>query len=151
MKGFEVYYITPRVSDTDRALTSARNDKFCLDGSFAGEPSQALKTLLWDMIHTHNRQESILLSNAICKESGCSLDTRTIGVKSANYHVLRCSTIPAVLVEVGFLSNSAEERSLKEGAYRQKIAQAIHDGIRDFGQARADAGGGRVTLSKSER
>jgi N-acetylmuramoyl-L-alanine amidase len=150
MRGFEVYYITPRVSDTERALSSAREDPLDLDGSFAGTPSKGLKALLWDMIYSHNRAESISLSKSICKVSGCSLDTRT-GVKSANYHVLRCSTIPAVLVEVGFLSNYSEERLLKGSEYRQRIAQAINDGIRDFGRAQADASAGRVILSRSER
>ncbi|MFA6385033.1 MAG: N-acetylmuramoyl-L-alanine amidase, partial [Candidatus Omnitrophota bacterium] len=84
---------------------------------------------------------SILLSKSICDVTGDSLDTKVRGVKSANYHVLRGASIPAVLVEVGFLSNSSEERMLKEGSYRQKIAQAIHDGIRDFGQSRDDTGG----------
>jgi len=141
MKGFEVYYITPRISDTARALSSARSEHLALDGSFAATPSLTLKALLWDMIHTYNRSESILLSKSICDVTGNSLDTKVIGVKSANYHVLRGASIPAVLVEVGFLSNSSEEQLLKEGSYRQKIAQAIHDGIRDFGQSRDDTGG----------
>ena len=141
MKGFEVYYITTRVSDDERALSSAKTEHLDLDGSFAGTPSLNLKALLWDMIHTYNRAESILLSKSICKVTGCSLYTPVLGVKSANYHVLRGSTIPAVLVEVGFLSNASEERLLKEGSYRQKIAQAINDGIRNFSQVQDDSGG----------
>jgi N-acetylmuramoyl-L-alanine amidase len=151
MRGFEVYYITPRVSDIERALSSARSEKLELDGSFAGSPSQDLKALLWDMIHTYNRAESIALSKSICKSGVCSLDTRVIGVKSANYHVLRGTTMPAVLVEVGFLSNFSEERSLKEGSYRQGIAQAIRDGIQDFGHAQDDAADSRIAFTRSER
>jgi N-acetylmuramoyl-L-alanine amidase len=138
MKGFEVYYITPRVSDVERALTSARRDKLELEGSFAGNPSQNLKALLWDMIHAYNRAESVRLSKSICKSGSCSLDTRMIGVKSANYHVLRGSALPAVLVEVGFLSNHSEENLLKDGDYRDKLAAAICDGIKDFGHAHDD-------------
>jgi N-acetylmuramoyl-L-alanine amidase len=42
--------------------------------------------------------------------------------------------MPAVLAEVGFLSNYNEERMLKNSYYRQKIAQAIEQGIRDYAQ-----------------
>jgi N-acetylmuramoyl-L-alanine amidase len=141
MKGFEVYYMTPRISDTDRALASARTERLDLDGSFAGTPSMSLKGLLWDMIYSYNRAESISLSRSICKVSECRLDTRVIGVKNANYHVLRGAAIPAVLVEVGFLSNPSEEKMLSDGQYRQRIAEAIKEGIRDFGQSQDDTGG----------
>jgi N-acetylmuramoyl-L-alanine amidase len=151
MRGFEVYYITPRVSDIERALSSARSEKLDLDGSFAGSPSQNLKALLWDMIHNYNRAESIALSKSICKSGTCSLDTRVIGVKSANYHVLRGTTMPAVLVEVGFLSNYSEERSLKEGSYRQGIAQAIRDGIQDFGHSQSGASDSKIAFTRQER
>jgi N-acetylmuramoyl-L-alanine amidase len=142
LKGFEVYYITSRISDTDRALSSARKDHLNLDSSsFAGVPSLNLKALLWDMTYTYSRAESVLLSKSICKETGNNLETPIRGVKNANYHVLRGSAIPAVLVEVGFLSNRSEEQLLKEDSYRQRVASAIRDGIRDFGRSQDDTGG----------
>jgi N-acetylmuramoyl-L-alanine amidase len=103
------------------------------------------------MIHTYNRAESAALSKSICKSGTCSLDTRVIGVKSANYHVLRGTTIPAVLIEVGFLSNFSEEKSLKEGVYRQGLAQAISDGIQDFGHSGAGASDSRIAFTRQER
>jgi N-acetylmuramoyl-L-alanine amidase len=36
------------------------------------------------------------------------------------------------LVEVGFVSNLNEERLLKSGAYRQKLAEGILEGIREY-------------------
>jgi N-acetylmuramoyl-L-alanine amidase len=39
--------------------------------------------------------------------------------------VLRNTLVPAVLVEVGFITNPKEATQLKEGAYRQKIADAV--------------------------
>ena len=51
------------------------------------------------------------------------------GVKRARFAVLRDVGVPAVLVEVGFLSNPREERALLDPAYREKIARAITEGI----------------------
>jgi len=51
------------------------------------------------------------------------------GVKRARFHVLRNNVRPAVLVEGGFLSNSAEARKVRSPFYRQRLADAIVRGI----------------------
>jgi N-acetylmuramoyl-L-alanine amidase len=99
-----------------------------------------LKAILWDMTYAYNRSEAVQLSRDICQSIGRFVDTRIIGVKKANYCVLRGACIPAILVEVGFLSNIKEEKLLNDPDYRQKIAEGILSGIRDY--AMASAGGG---------
>jgi N-acetylmuramoyl-L-alanine amidase len=144
MKGFEVYYISPAVSDLTRALSSAKQQRLNLVDSFAAAPSSSLKAELWDMIYNYSRGESIELSRSICHAIGAAIDVKILGVKNANFCVLRGSTIPAVLVEVGFLSNSQEADKLDSSAYRQKVAQGIVDGIREY------ASGQAVVLKKNE-
>jgi N-acetylmuramoyl-L-alanine amidase len=46
--------------------------------------------------------------------------------------VLRFSRVPATLVEIGFLTNRAEEQALRTTAYRQRVARAIADGIATY-------------------
>jgi N-acetylmuramoyl-L-alanine amidase len=132
LNGFEVYYISPAVSDYKRALSSARNTSLGFSGDSLASSSLDLKAILWDMTYTYNRGESIRLSRDICQSISRSVDTRIIGVKNANYCVLRGACIPAILVEVGFLSNSREERLLNEPGYRQKIAEGLKQGIYDY-------------------
>ncbi len=55
--------------------------------------------------------------------------TNNRGVKTARFHVLRNNTRPAVLVELGFLSSSAEARRIRSSGYRQKLADAVVRGI----------------------
>ncbi|WP_156292755.1 N-acetylmuramoyl-L-alanine amidase AmiB [Serratia oryzae] len=50
----------------------------------------------------------------------------------ASLGVLRSPDIPSLLVETGFISNSTEERLLGSSAYQEKIAQAIHNGLRSY-------------------
>ncbi len=154
LKGFEVYYISPNISDSQRALYASKNETLNLDSSCFSDYSVSLKAILWDMIYNYNRAEAIELSRAICKTIACNLDTRLIGVKSANFQVLRGACVPAVLIEVGFLSNSTEERSLSEAYYRQRIAEAINQGLQDYGreialtkQSKED----NLNLTKSDR
>jgi N-acetylmuramoyl-L-alanine amidase len=155
LNGVEVYYISPDVSDTQRALASARNNEILnLDGSCFLSHSFNLKAILWDMIYNYNRAESIELSRVICKTIGSNLDARLIGVKSANFYVLRGSCTPAVLLEVGFLSNSDEERLLSEASYRQRITEAINQGLQDYGRELAltkQHQKGSLNLTKSQR
>jgi N-acetylmuramoyl-L-alanine amidase len=51
------------------------------------------------------------------------------GVRRRGYFVLRRTTIPAVLIECGFLTNPTEAQYAQTDAYRQKLAQEITRGI----------------------
>ncbi|MEK3823423.1 N-acetylmuramoyl-L-alanine amidase [Paenibacillus sp. FSL K6-1558] len=53
-------------------------------------------------------------------------------VKNGNLEVLRNTTMPAVLLEIGFLSNLVEEQAMLSDSVQNKAAQAIVDGIKEF-------------------
>lgn len=133
LNGFEVYYISWKVDDSKRALTAARNSipDFLSTNSFYNS-SLNLKTIVWDMIYADNRAEAIELSRAICRSVDCNLDAEVLGVKNANFEVLRGTQMPAVLIETGFVSNYEEERMLKNSYYRQKIAESISEAIHNY-------------------
>jgi N-acetylmuramoyl-L-alanine amidase len=60
--------------------------------------------------------------------------TRTVDRKAkfARYYVIRNSTLPAILVEGGFVSNEEERERIKSGQYREAIAQAVAEGIHRY-------------------
>lgn len=51
------------------------------------------------------------------------------GIREADYRVLVNTTCPAVLVELGYLSNAADARRLQDNGFQNRLAQAITDGI----------------------
>lgn len=57
---------------------------------------------------------------------------RDRGVKTANFAVLRLTTMPAILVELAFISNPEEERLLDSNKFRQNCAIGIANGIMAF-------------------
>ena len=72
--------------------------------------------------------ESNRLATAILAAlSGQGIESR--GVKQADYRVLVKTRMPAVLVEIGYLSNATEARLLTTDAMQKKIAAAIARGI----------------------
>ena len=81
------------------------------------------------MTLTENKEESKRLAQYISNRVPKQVGERNRGVKSANFYVLRGTRMPAVLVEVGFVSNREEERRLSSPSYRQKLASALADSI----------------------
>ena len=134
LNGCEVYYIAPNADDSKRALNAAKNAALNIDSSCFADSSLNTKAIVWDMIYTNSRAESIELANSICKIVDRNSDTRVLGIKSARFYVLKGARIPAVLVEVAFLSNTSEERMLKNNYSRQKIAENIAAGVNDYAQ-----------------
>ncbi|QLK62725.1 N-acetylmuramoyl-L-alanine amidase AmiB [Enterobacteriaceae bacterium Kacie_13] len=62
----------------------------------------------------------------------------------ASLGVLRSPDIPSLLVETGFISNGTEERLLGSSAYQDKIARAIHIGLRNYFQSHPIQNGPKV-------
>lgn len=134
LNGFEVYYVAPSVSDSRRAYLTARSTPLNLkNASFSGEPLE-LKAIIWDMIYTNSRAESIELSRSLCGSMRDNVGMNILGAKSARFQVLKGITMPGVLVEAGFVSNLKEEKLLKTGSYREKLAAGILEGIREYSQ-----------------
>ncbi|MEK7482914.1 MAG: N-acetylmuramoyl-L-alanine amidase, partial [Planctomycetota bacterium] len=78
------------------------------------------------------RQQSKLLGNQILFNLKKYIpSTRSRGLKNnvRQLHVLKNSKIPAVLLELGFISNPEEEALLNQAGYQKKLAQAIAEGI----------------------
>ena len=57
------------------------------------------------------------------------------GVKQAGFYVLGGAAMPAILVEIGFVTNPKEERRLKDPKYRDEIARAIYSGLAEYKRA----------------
>ncbi|MCX5703396.1 MAG: N-acetylmuramoyl-L-alanine amidase [Candidatus Omnitrophica bacterium] len=132
LSGFEVYYVSPSLNDSKRAYETAKDTELDLTNASFASNSLDLKATLWDMVYTNSRAEAVALSSALCRSLDRNLDTKILGIKAARFEVLRDAQIPAVLIETGFLSNSNEERMLKNSYYRQRLAQGILEGIEDY-------------------
>lgn len=132
LNGFEVYYVSSRVDDSKRALSAAKEAALDFDNTCLADDSLNLKAILWDMIYTCSRAESIELSRYICQAAHNNLEAKILGIKDARFYVLKGTHLPAVLIEIGFLSNYDEERILKNIYYRQRIAEALAQGIKNY-------------------
>lgn len=77
------------------------------------------------------KPNSVQLATWIQEELG-RLGIPDRGIRTANFKVLRDSPIPAVLVEVGYLTNLEDEALLRTAAFRQRVGEAIARGVVRF-------------------
>lgn len=64
--------------------------------------------------------------------------------KQVDYYLLRNADIPAVIVEIGFITNPVEGRKLKDPAYQAKVSYALYAGIVKYFGEKADAPAGHL-------
>jgi len=88
-----------------------------------------------------------LLGTAVQKELAAVEGQGSCGLRPVSYYVLRRTRVPAIVVELGYLTSAEEAVRLLDPAYQETLARAIFSGIRSyFGEeARAvfkSAGGG---------
>ena len=135
--GFEIY-IMALPSDKDAMnLAIVENREISGDAHSAAEiqkadkKTQLLLKILGDMqqndkIGASTELTEVLHANA--KKSGLPMRK----VAQAPFFVLRGAGMPAVLVEMGYLTNAAEAKRLNTAAYREKMCRSLADGIMTF-------------------
>ncbi len=72
------------------------------------------------------------LGESIVDAVSSELGSRNRGVMQANFAVLRRTNMPAVLVELGYLTNSTEALNLNSPAWQRAVARAIFNGINEY-------------------
>ena len=114
-RGVEVYCLTP-------AATSSTNTR--------GEAANMAPV-------PGNRQDpqNVLLAYELQKSLVSKLSAEDRGLRRARFAVLRTATMPAVLIEGGFLSDSVEQKKIADPKYRTRLAQAIVQGVLAFKHA----------------
>jgi N-acetylmuramoyl-L-alanine amidase len=126
-RGSEVYFLSYQASD-DEARRMAQ-----LEGAAepfgVADPGSDLAVILWDMAQAEHLEESSALATRIQDELAAVTGAEGRGVKQAPFRVLVGATMPAVLVEVAFISNPEEEKELASDTYQAKIAAALMRGI----------------------
>lgn len=89
--------------------------------------------------------ESENFANAIQTELIKLLPNARKTISYGDYYLLKCSNMPSVIVECGYLTNPEEEALLQDKNYQEKVAYAITCGIiRYFGAEKVEAGGSEM-------
>jgi N-acetylmuramoyl-L-alanine amidase len=137
-RGIETYYLGA-TSDPSLTALAARENRV------SGYSVSDMRKLLEDVYADARRDESHQLAAAVQQQLYTTLrrddaGLENWGVKRAPFIVLASTDMPAVLAEVGCISNGKESAMLRQPEYRQKIAEALFAGIRAYASANVTKG-----------
>lgn len=127
--GIETYFLSADASDASATAVAARENADRLAGEPELDPSDPVAAILSDLEDTAALQQSSRLAYAVQERLVQALGAEDRGVKQAPFYVLAGARMPAVLLEVGFISHPAEGDRLRSAAYQEQVAGAIVEGI----------------------
>jgi N-acetylmuramoyl-L-alanine amidase len=138
--GAETYFLSLHASD-EQSAQRARQENLDEAGEQGAEADEldeteepeepfdeddlGLDLMLWDLAQSQHLADSQRLASLIQGELNGALRLRDRGVRQAPFKVLMGAGMPAVLLELGFLSNPEEEQKLVDPRYRSELLDAV--------------------------
>jgi len=135
--GASVFALSQRgaTSETARWLAQSENSSDLIGGagglSLEGR-DEMLAGVLLDLSMTASINASLGVGSSVLGQLGGVAKLHKPGVEQAAFAVLKSPDIPSILVEAGFISNPKEEKNLASEWYRDRLANAMMDGIHDY-------------------
>jgi N-acetylmuramoyl-L-alanine amidase len=97
--------------------------------------------ILEDLKRNHKMKNSYLLSDRLLAYWGTGSSNT---IRQAPFYVVSKTSVPSVLVELGFISNPKESQKLIQASYQREIAQKIYQGLRAYKEKVDKASLGRL-------
>ncbi len=144
-RGFETYILSEARTDHERRVSALENASLELEGDAGGSiGGEDLSFILSELRNLDHQNWSSYLAEKIQEEMEVVHPGPNRGVKQGPFAVITNTLMPAVLVEVGFLSNRSEARLMARGDFQRAAARAIARAVdtffRNYPPARAGGG-----------
>jgi len=129
MKGAEVYSLSNEQGDAE-ARQQAESASEILPALGGG--SRAIDLIPWDTAQSRYLERSSTLAALVEQSLRTRVPMSPRPVQQAPFRVLVGANMPAVLVEIGYLSNAEQEPALASGSFQDQITQSLFDAIAQF-------------------
>jgi N-acetylmuramoyl-L-alanine amidase len=131
--GSSVYILSQRgaTNEAARWLAERQNAADLIGGVSLEDKGEVLASVLLDLSQTASISASQTAAEHVLQQLNLVGEVRKPLVQQAGFMVLKSPDIPSMLVETAYISNPMEEQRLRNLAHQDKIAAAIHRGIRD--------------------
>ncbi|MDE2198229.1 MAG: N-acetylmuramoyl-L-alanine amidase [Rhodospirillales bacterium] len=126
VRGASVYTLASTASDAQTAALARRENAADRFGgpSFAHVPPDVAR-ILTSLVHQETRVGSARMAHDVVNAFRADLPLLSNPARHAEFVVLKAADIPSVLVEMGFMSNRADEAALRRPAHRMMVASAM--------------------------
>lgn len=137
--GASVFALSERgaTSETARWLADSENRSDLIGGAGAvslDDKDKMLAGVLLDLSMTASLSSSLNVGQKVLSNIGHVTSLHKSRVEQAGFMVLKSPDIPSILVETGFISNSAEAAKLTGSSHQQALARSISAGVKQFFQ-----------------
>lgn len=134
--GSETYVMGQHVAEHNLQVAKRENAAILLESDYQKnydyDPNSDEGHILMAMYQSAFLEQSILFAELVEKHFAQTALRKSRGVKQAGFVVLKESSMPSVLIEAGFLSNSQEEKYLASKQGQQQMALAIFEAFRAY-------------------
>ena len=131
--GVETYFLSADSSDAEAHALAARENAD-VEENTAADPTDPVNMILQDLSKMVAHSDAKRLAEAVHHSMVDGLKAKNRGVRQAPFVVLLGAEMPAILVEIGFISHPVEGKLLAEAAHQEKIALALRDAVHSFQQ-----------------
>ena len=126
LRGLSVYTLSQTASDGEaQSLADKENKADLIAGIDLSHESADVANILIDLAQRETMNRSAGFASSVVDEVGRESSLLGNTHRFAGFAVLKAPDVPSILVELGYLSNEAEERQLRQSDYRAKLSKAI--------------------------
>ena len=135
--GTETWVMGLDKSEKNMGVAKRENSVILLDENYEEryegfDPNSPESHILFELSQSAFQESSLKLASTVENQFSKRVGRRSLGVKQGPFWVLWRTTMPSILIEVGFLSNVKEESYLATDANQELIASGIFRAIRDY-------------------
>jgi N-acetylmuramoyl-L-alanine amidase len=130
MHGLSVYTLSARASDRIAAHRENRAD--LIAGVNLEDKSDPVSGILIDLVRRETMTRSLRIAELVVKEGRKVTALLHKPHRSAGFAVLKAPEVPSILVELGVLTNRADESKLRDAAHHRRVAAAMVRAIDRF-------------------
>lgn len=136
VSGTETYTLGLARSDENLEVAMRENSAILLEDNYLQkyegfDPTSSESYIIFEFMQNKHMEQSISLASEVQK-CFASAKRNNRGVRQAGFLVLRKTGMPSVLVELGYISNPAEERFMKTKEGQNKLATAIYNAFTKY-------------------
>lgn len=131
--GLSIYTISETASDKEAAALAERENKSdILFGMDLSDYQPEVGNILIDIAKKYAMDQSSIYADEVVKEMKKEVKLRDQAHRFAGFVVLKSPNIPSVLLEMGYLSNPQEDKSLQKESYRKKLGTALANAVDSY-------------------
>lgn len=136
VSGTETYTLGLARSEENLAVAMRENSAILLEDNYLQkyegfDPTSSESYIIFEFMQNKHMEQSISLASEVQK-SLAAAKRNNRGVRQAGFLVLRKTSMPSILVELGYISNPAEERFMKTKEGQNKLATAIYNAFTKY-------------------